>query len=140
MLVPRNMWEYLPPGAFIRYTNKGTAPAHERFRGGGFIKGHFDTADHAYIIMLEPKLGGKRGDNGYHTTWLVCDEAENIWKKYDQTVFVETHIMLSTISQQAARIADLEKKHDQLARMVSGLGTTMLAQQTAQRDGLKTGR
>ena len=107
------LWDHIPSGAHIRYVRKDAGDnlqRTERFKPGGFVNRHFTTEEGKKMLMIETRIGGKKGDPGYISFPLCYDDIENLWKKYDRSAFVEIHLIYSTMVKQKMQIEELNSR------------------------------
>ena len=116
--VPKQYWEYLAPGAHIRYTKKGEGAEHDRFRTGGYVQKHIDTEHGEHMIMIETIVGGKRGDVGYLLYPVIHTEFDKIWKKYPRDVYIELSLMANSLNAKNKTIADLTERVSKLEKIL----------------------
>ncbi len=76
-------------------------------------------------MMIENKIGGKRGDPGYVIFPLAYESIEELWKKYDNTAFVEIHLIYNSLAQKKKQIEDLVAQNTELAARVQRLETVL---------------
>ncbi|SIP85878.1 Hypothetical protein PACV_163 [Pacmanvirus A23] len=122
--VHRALWDHIPNGAHIRYIRRDSGdnlPRNERFKPGGFVNRHFVTEDGKKMLMIETRIGGKKGDPGYISFPLCYDDIENLWKKYDRSAFVEIHLIYSTMVKQKMQIEELNSRIKRLEDILKGL-------------------
>lgn len=124
ILVHSQLWDYIPPGAHIRYVCKdtnGTSARGERFKPGAFVRNHFTTREGIKMLMLETKPGGKKRDAGYFSYPIAFGEIEELWKKYDRGSFIEIHLIHNSLAQKKQQIETLEARIQRLEDILRSL-------------------
>lgn len=122
--VPKSLWEYIPNKSHIRYYRKGEA--HNRtdanrnnnFKLGGFVRCQTSVKNTtAFTLETIPGSCISCGSSPEYTTRgnivtysIQYNEIDEIWKKYDQSAFIELHMIYNSISRQNKRIEELEAK------------------------------
>lgn len=123
--VHKQLWEYIPNGAHIRYFRKGNEPRNERFRPGGFVHCQF-TSDGKKMLKIgtSPPWRNQEGNAGNANSIkfnIAYDEISEIWKKYERNAFIELHLFHTVFLQKKAHIENLESRVKKLESIVKDI-------------------
>jgi hypothetical protein len=124
LMVDETLFESLPPGAHIRYFRKNKhkekKPFLERFRMGGFVNRHYSENGKKFLI-LESKIAGVEGQNGYVKYNVCYDDIDELWKKYDQSAYIEILLINSSLVDKKKKIEKLESEMTSLRKELDEL-------------------
>lgn len=118
------LWDYIPPGAYIRFFEKGDKSRTERFRPGGFVRSHYISNDKK-MMTVESHIGGKKDDAGYFSFPLAYENIDELWKKYDRDAFVEIHLIYNSLAQKKKQIDMLMKQNHDLFTRLSAMESAL---------------
>ena len=121
IVVHPQMWDHIPSGSHIRYFKKGPEPINDRFKQGGFVRNHFITEEGKKMMMIETRIGGKRGEAGYVSFPLAYETIDILHKKYDRGAFIEIHLTFNSLAQKKQQIEKLEERVANLENILRGI-------------------
>ena len=108
-IVARSLWDHLQIGSHVRYFKKDEdKPRAERFKPGGFIRSLY-VSNNKKMIKLETIRGGSKARDPSYISFTLCyDNIDEIWKKYDSSVFIEMHLIHNSLAQLSAEVISLK--------------------------------
>ncbi len=115
------LWDHIAVGSHIRYFKKGPEQKNDRFKSGGFVRNHFITEEGKKMMMIETRIGGKRGEAGYVSFPLAYETIDTLYKKYDRGAFIEIHLIYGSLAQKKQQIEKLEERVTLLENILKGL-------------------
>jgi hypothetical protein len=118
--IPKELWQWIPVGSHIRYTVAGQESRVDRFRPGAFVHKHITNGKSPGFL-----LGLTRGRTDLVMP-LIHSEVDEIWKKYDEKIYLEMYIMTNSLLGKKVEIEglrrDLAGAREELARTTARVG------------------
>jgi hypothetical protein len=134
--VHQDLWERIPKGAAVCYFKAKDAAKPKnrqaRFRQG-YLKDIYQN-EKSQGLMISNMSIDKVVTKGRRTYSIRNSKIEELWKKYDESAFIEIHLIMSSLSQKKNQIKSLEdqlrvaaKDHADLEARVAKLQAMVIA-------------
>ena len=111
IIVHPSLWDYLPAGAHVQFTEKSG-----RFNRGGFIKCHYiDSAGERALIInttcrYKDRPANTAAPRACVPVSVQYQQIDTLWMKYDMSAFIEIHLIYNSLAQKKQQIVDLQAR------------------------------
>lgn len=112
IMIHRTLWDRIPAQSHVRYFDKGLGPRADRFRPGGYVRGHHMDGAQKYLVIRSTDAT---------ETHVSYDAIDEVWKKYDTRAFIEIHLILASLAQKKKQIDTLQARVKRLEDIVAAL-------------------